>query len=239
MVRIPLTSEQIKLIEDYQAVMHEILRKRGFEISFHQGLEGWMEITLKNRSLVDGISPSFDPELGEVNAENSVWLLARKNGEDVGWVCLRHDWVDDYEAHIKGGRLWGPEGTPRAKPLPNYIETKIVKSITGSVVHSGGACVTIPYRNKEIAGKRLVSYFTRLLRAHGLLKFQADWLTGSLVQAKLAKLNFGTEIYGYENTVKISENYFPSMDSDRDVWLNVSSRQQQLAAFKRELELIG
>ncbi len=235
----PLTEGETRLLRNYQDINHGILKNQGIDVSYYRGLNGWAEIMGKHQSLIDGISPAFDPGLGQVNTNNSAWLLARTSDDVMGWVAMRQDWIADYQEHVSQGRLWGPEGAKTARPLPNYIPSDLVKKISGSVVHSGGACVTLPFRKKKLAGRRLISYFTRLLRTRGLLEFDADWLTGTLVDDKLAELNFGTEVYGYETTVKISENYLPSMDSFRDVWLNVSSRHQQVAAFRQELNLIG
>ncbi len=222
------------LTQLYIDTVCQLLNRNAISVQCFAGLSGWRDLTLEFNSEAP-LARHLDPELFDLTESNSGWILLEQNRSPVAWVAMRHDIIDDYKDYIAKGYLWSPKHHRETVPLPNFRFPPERVNISGSIVHSGGAYLQKTHRKQEYGGARLSAHFTRLIRAHGITRFQPDWLTGQLISDALISREFGTKYYGYSHSFPISVGYFPYTNDERNVWLNCSSINEQMMDFRKEL----
>jgi hypothetical protein len=234
-----LTAEQKILIEDYRTAVHEMLLRDNIRVEYFAGVDQWIETTNSYYEEYSMLSATFDPKRGYVNDGNSGWVLMSQAGEPIASVAFRCDWTDNYSDYLKAGLLWGAENHPLTTPVPDLLSIETLPNIGGSIVNSGGAYVTPAFRKREFGGHRLIAYLTRLGRLHGLLRFNADWLTGQIINSRLIELEYANQVYGYTNTAIIYDGRFPTLAFDTELWLNYISREDQLYKTGQDLRQLA
>lgn len=139
----------------------------------------------------NSITPMISSEHNDLSKDNAIWLILRKNGEDIGGVAARHDilvsetlssfWTRSYARLYKGqGHLHVVSDTPRP-----------CDEISGRVIYMGEFFIA-----EHVRGSRhLLSLYTHLLFSYSQLRWQPDWLY-AFVRADDARLGYATE-YGF------------------------------------------
>ncbi|OSQ45618.1 hypothetical protein [Marivita geojedonensis] len=137
------------------------------------------------------ITPMLSSAHHDLSKDHAVWLMLRKDGEDIGGVAARHDTLrsetlSEYWARSYG-RLY--KGKGRLRPVPEVH--RACDELSGQVVYMGEFFIT-----KEMRGSRhLLSLYTHILFSYCQLRWDPDWLY-AFVRADDARKGYATE-YGF------------------------------------------
>ena len=183
----------------------------------------WKSLHLKavERQGWSNVYPAFDPDVFDLNAGNSLWIGLRYGSRVVAWIAGRLIETDDFDKFLRSGNLWNPSGDT----FPWWVAPDRPQK-GGRFWHQGGLDVDPEYR-----GKRLGGDLARLVRAAGIIQFEANHGFG-MEEAAMGATDVYRRLYGWHHKTKVFEEW-NALGPSQDMYLTESSREETIEELGR------
>jgi hypothetical protein len=204
--QIQIDQEPVRLLGRYFAQVAQLMSDKGYTLAI-EPIERLVEINSDNQVGWRRLLPLFNPDLNDLDDDNSFCLIARNVGgmPIASGACRLYNWTStNFAAQLENRQLFYAD--PYANGLDfEACEVTAVRArrITGKAVFAGAA-----WCHPSVRGQSLSSIIPRTSKALALAKWDFDSMVGLMLE-DIVKLGFAQR-FGYnrpEQAATIIDHY--------------------------------
>ena len=208
----------------------ELIQRSGFKMSLIFEMESWASL-MRSVPRATIVNPTFDPSFSDLSPGDAFWIsISDTSGSVVACIADRLIQTENFMAEIESGRLWYNSPSPEQRVELTTEASDLL--YPGMVGHAGGLWV-----HPKARGIGLSWLLPRLCRALSIMNWNVDRHCG-MVFGDLYASGMTAQSYGFPESARCINGWFPPTHSEQLVYVVHISREQLLSQLQEDIDII-